>query len=91
MRLWASRYPASAASSISVISMAGKSSLKRRAPVYCVANNKFSGSLPAQRINELLDWVEKLQQAVKYAREEANNIEAEEPKVSERMFNYLFG
>ena len=35
--------------------------------------------------------VEKLQQAVKFAREEANNIEAEEPKVGERFFNYLFG
>jgi hypothetical protein len=52
---------------------------------------KFSGSLPAQRVNELLDRVEKLQQAVKFAREEANNIEAEEPKVGERVFRYLFG
>ncbi len=52
---------------------------------------KFSGSLPAQRVNELLDRVQKLQQAVKYAREEANDIEAEEPKVGERIFNYLFG
>jgi hypothetical protein len=52
---------------------------------------KFSGALPAQRVNELLDRVEKLQQAVKFAREEANNIEAEEPKVGERIFRYLFG
>ncbi len=51
---------------------------------------KFSGALTAQRVNELLDRVEKLQQAVKFAREEANNIEAEEPKVGERFFNYLF-
>jgi hypothetical protein len=71
--------------------MAGKSILTSRAARYCVANNKFSGALPAQRVNELLDRVEKLQQAVKYAREEANNIEAEEPKVGERIFNYLFG
>ena len=52
---------------------------------------KFSGALPAQRINELLDRVEKLQQAVKFAREEANNVEVEERKVGERIFGYLFG
>lgn len=52
---------------------------------------KFSGALPAQRVNELVDRVEKLQQAVKFAREEANNIEAQEPKVGEPIFRYLFG
>jgi hypothetical protein len=52
---------------------------------------RFSGALPAQRVNELLDRVERLQQAVKFAREEANNIEAEEPRVGERIFRYLFG
>lgn len=51
---------------------------------------KFSGALPAQRVNELLDRVEKLQQAVKFAREEANAIEAEEHKVGERILHYLF-
>lgn len=52
---------------------------------------KFSGSLPAQRVNELLSRVERLQQAVKFAREEANNIEAEEVKVGEKFFQYIFG
>ncbi len=51
---------------------------------------KFSGALPAQRIHELLNRLEKLQQAVKFAREEANNAEAEEQRVGERLFNYLF-
>ncbi len=51
---------------------------------------KFSGALPAQRVNELLARVEKLQEAVKYAREEANNIEADEQRVGERVFGYLF-
>src|SRR5215831_19360577 len=51
---------------------------------------KFSGALPAQRVNELLERVEKLQQAVKFAREEANAIEAEEHKVGERILHYLF-
>ena len=52
---------------------------------------KFSGALPAQRINELLARLEKLQQAVKFAREEANNIEVEDVKVGDAIFGYLFG
>jgi hypothetical protein len=52
---------------------------------------KFSGALPAQRVNELVSRVEKLQQAVKFAREEANNIEANDVKVGEAVFGYLFG
>lgn len=52
---------------------------------------KFSGALPARRVNELLERVERLQQAVKFAREEANNAEALEQKVGERIFGYLFG
>ncbi|GHO48445.1 hypothetical protein [Ktedonospora formicarum] len=51
---------------------------------------KFSGALPASRINELLARVEKLQEAVKFAREEANNIEVTEEKVGDKVFNYLF-
>ena len=51
---------------------------------------KFSGALPAQRVNELLSRVEKLQQAVKFAREEANGLEVEQQKVGERVLGYLF-
>ncbi|MDY7014382.1 MAG: hypothetical protein SVX43_12430, partial [Cyanobacteriota bacterium] len=51
---------------------------------------KFSGALPAHRVNQLLERVEKLQQAVKFAREEANNTEVEEQRVGERIFQYLF-
>jgi hypothetical protein len=51
---------------------------------------KFSGALPAKRINELVERVEKLQQAVKFAREEANNAEIEQQKAGERIFGYLF-
>ena len=47
-------------------------------------------SQPAQRVNELLARVEKLQEAVKYAREEANNIEADEQKMGERVLGYIF-
>jgi hypothetical protein len=52
---------------------------------------KFSGSLPATRVNELIERVEKLQQAVKYAREEANGIEVQDQKVGETVFKYIFG
>ncbi len=51
---------------------------------------KFSGALPAKRVNELVERVEKLQQAVKFAREEANNVEADEQKPGRKVLNYLF-
>ncbi|WP_034345230.1 hypothetical protein [Deinococcus misasensis] len=52
---------------------------------------KFSGALPAQRVHELLNRIQKLQQAVKFAREEANSVDAKEQKIGEKFFNYLFG
>ncbi|WP_239157179.1 hypothetical protein [Actinocatenispora thailandica] len=52
---------------------------------------KFSGALPASRINELLDRLEKLQAAIKFAREDANGTEVEDRKVGERVLGYLFG
>lgn len=52
---------------------------------------KYSGALPAQFVNELLERVTKLQQAVKFAREEANDLEVEEQKVGEALLGYLFG
>ena len=51
---------------------------------------KFSGALPAQRVNELVDRVEKLSQAVKFAREEANTFEVTDQHVGEAVFGYLF-
>lgn len=51
---------------------------------------KFSGALPASRVNELVERVEKLQQAVKFAREEANNLEVQDQKMGEKVFQYLF-
>jgi hypothetical protein len=51
---------------------------------------KFSGSLPARRVNELLERVEKLQQAVKFAREEANGAEVTDQRVGDVVFGYLF-
>lgn len=51
---------------------------------------KFSGALPARRVADLLDRVEKLQRAVKFAREEANGHEVRQQKVGEALFGYLF-
>jgi hypothetical protein len=53
---------------------------------------KFSGALPARRVAELTERVEKLQQAVKFAREEANAIEVtNRDGVGDAVFSYLFG
>lgn len=50
---------------------------------------KFSGALPALRVHELQDRIQKLQNAVKFAREEANSFEVTDQKVGERIFAYL--
>ncbi|MGH3390132.1 MAG: hypothetical protein ACRDOO_14785 [Actinomadura sp.] len=52
---------------------------------------KFSGALPARRVNEILDRVEKLQHAVKFAREEANGTEVTDQRVGDTIFGYLLG
>jgi len=52
---------------------------------------KFSGALPAKRVNELVERVEKLQQAVKFAREEANGADVVEQQTGEKVLRYLFG
>ena len=52
---------------------------------------KFSGALPARRVNDLLERVEKLQHAVKFAREEANGTEVTDQHVGGAVFGYLFG
>lgn len=51
---------------------------------------KFSGALPARQVAALLGRVEKLQKAVKFAREEANGVEAKSQKVGGAIFSYLF-
>lgn len=51
---------------------------------------KFSGALPAKRVNELVERVEKLQHAVKFAREEANGAAVVDREVGEKVFRFLF-
>ena len=50
---------------------------------------KFSGAAPAKRVATLSDRLEKLQHAVKFAREEANGAEAIEERFGEKIFSYL--
>ncbi len=50
---------------------------------------KMSGGLPAPRKAELLERVEKVQKAIKIAREEANLAEASVQKVGEKLFAML--
>jgi hypothetical protein len=52
---------------------------------------KFSGALPATRVAQLVERVEKLQNAVRVAREEANGTEITDRQAGERVFGYLFG
>lgn len=50
---------------------------------------KFSGALPADRIAELVERVEKLKDAVKFAREQANMAEVADMHVAQPVFDYL--
>ncbi|MFD6418904.1 hypothetical protein [Streptomyces sp. NPDC060194] len=52
---------------------------------------KFSGALPARRVNEILTRIERLQHAVKFAREEANGAEVTDERAGDAVFGYLFG
>jgi hypothetical protein len=51
---------------------------------------KFSGAMPVKQRKELVDKVKKLQDAVKFAREQANQLEISQVKVSDKIFSYLF-
>ncbi|WP_433436226.1 hypothetical protein [Nonomuraea sp. CA-141351] len=51
----------------------------------------FSGAAPQRRVNELLDRLTKLQDAVKYAREEANSVEVADRRIGDALFGYLLG
>jgi len=51
---------------------------------------KFSGAVPAKERNELLARVRKLLEAVKTAREEANNVEVAKQKVGAKVLKFVF-
>jgi len=52
---------------------------------------KHSGALPPRRKQELLERIEKLMNAVKFAREEANGTEADKKSLAGPIFAYLLG
>lgn len=52
---------------------------------------KYSGAMPAKRLNETIERIEKLQRAVKFAREEANRCEAKTQHCGEPILQYIFG
>lgn len=52
---------------------------------------KYSGAFPARELNEIITRIEKVQQAVKFAREEANRAEAKQQRTGEPLLRYIFG
>jgi hypothetical protein len=52
---------------------------------------KFSGALPARRIKDILHRIELMQDAVQFAREQANSQEVEDRDVGGSIMSYLFG
>ena len=52
---------------------------------------KYSGAMPAPRKKQLLGRIEKLSNAVKMAREQANASEAQDKKLGREVFDFLFG
>lgn len=51
---------------------------------------EFSGALPAARVTEMLARVQKLQDAVKVAREEANSAEVKDVKAGAAVLDFVF-
>lgn len=58
-------------------------------PVGTWSTTRFSGAMPAARQRELLTRIAILQEAVKMAREEANNTEVVDQHVGAALFTYL--
>jgi hypothetical protein len=51
----------------------------------------YSGSIPSDRKNSILERISKLQDAIKLAKEQANLLEIEKKKAAEAVFGYVFG
>lgn len=52
---------------------------------------KFSGAVAEDRRRQILDRLDDVSRAVKYAREEANSIEVVDIKIGDPLFEYLLG
>lgn len=51
---------------------------------------KYSGAVPQSAVNEMLNRTDELIKAVKFARESANNVEADTTPVADRILNHIF-
>jgi hypothetical protein len=51
---------------------------------------KFSGSLPAESVRKMTDRVNKLKEAVRVARAEANSHEVTDKKIANAALDYVF-
>ncbi len=52
---------------------------------------KFSGALPADEVNALINRVHEVREAVKVARSKANDTDVTQIKVAEPLLDYIFG
>lgn len=50
----------------------------------------YSGAIPRPKKRKLLERITELHDAVKFAREQANSLEAEEPKIGKKVLQHLF-
>lgn len=50
---------------------------------------KYSGALPASQVNDMIQRITKLQNAVKFAQEEANGTLVTDAKMGEKIFDYI--
>lgn len=55
------------------------------------ATIKFSGAIPAKEKNEMLERIAKVQEAVKFAREEANSLDVDNQTVAQPILDFVFG
>ena len=60
-------------------------------PVGTWTQIQYSGCIPADRKNQLLDRVKKLHDAIKVAKEQANLLEVERQKAADAVFAFVFG
>jgi hypothetical protein len=51
---------------------------------------KFSGAITVSHRRKLLDRIELLMEATKFAREKANSVDAQDVKVGDTLFGYIF-
>ncbi len=52
---------------------------------------KFSSAFAAQEKNEIVLRVRRLQEAIKFAREEGNSMEVDDIKIGNKVFDFVFG